>query len=441
MNTSIMTINIMATSIMTISIMATIIMTTSIMTTSTMATNIMAISIMTTSIMTGAIVIMSKGAARNITLIIMKVTVIKVKKDIRDITNMRKGSMATMTRRATADTTTNMAAKSRSIMKEAAIPANITTANQERRERSTVKVVATRKAIARRESTTSTRRMSTRRSMNSMTSITKEVSIASTEISMHITRRKKADMRRRDTTIADIMRSITGRRAITIRVTIMTTTRATRLNTDTRSTTTMKKTMLRKVAMMCIRNGRTVLALEMANTEAANTEAANTEASIGAANIEVGIGAASTAVGMRAASTGVGMGTANTEAGVGAANTEVDIGAASTEVVMGAASIGVSMGTANTEAGVGAASTVVGIGATSTEVVMGATNSEVENVAQAVEVSTVSKRMEADIAVVMTVMSTFGDRRCLHGQCSRTDIDILTLAAAMLFLSQNETHL
>jgi uncharacterized protein YaaQ len=84
---------------------------------------------------------------------------------------------------------------------------------------------------------------------------------------MDITRRKTEVTKRQDTTIANIMRRSMGRRAITIKATITTTTRAIRLSTAMRSTTHMKKTMLRRVANMWARNGHTALVLGVESTE------------------------------------------------------------------------------------------------------------------------------------------------------------------------------
>jgi hypothetical protein len=66
---------------------------------------------------------------------------------------------------------------------------------------------------------------------------------------------------------------------------------------------------------------------------------------------------------------------------------------------------------------------------------MVAVNTEVD-----IAVETVEQPMEAAMAVntveamvIMVMLSTFGDRRCLHGQYCRRNTDILT-PAGMLFL-------
>jgi hypothetical protein len=114
-----------------------------------------------------------------------------------------------------------------------------------------------------------------------MTSTTREGSTASTENSMGITRKRREVTRREDTTMANIMSNIMERRAITIKVTIMTTTRATRVNMATRSITHMKKTIVKRVTMKGERNGRTVLALGVAVKSMADIRAAvNTEVGV-----------------------------------------------------------------------------------------------------------------------------------------------------------------
>jgi hypothetical protein len=222
--------------------------------------------------------IMRKEVGRNTNLNSTQVMAIKLIRDTKAITNMRREKKDTMTRRDKVGTTMITGVRSQNIMRVAVILANIITVRRERREQNMVKKVDTKRDTALRVSTTSTRRTSTRRIMSSMTSITREENTASTEISMGIMSIRTEVTKREDITTQNIMRNIMERRDITTRVTIMTMKKATRKNMATRSTMNMKMTMLRRVTMKKERNGDIVVAREVAVDMEVGMGAVGTEA-------------------------------------------------------------------------------------------------------------------------------------------------------------------
>jgi hypothetical protein len=235
--------------------------------------------------------IMRKGVDRNTTLNTTQVMAVKVIRVTKVITNMIKERKDSMTRRATVDTTMITGVRSQNIMKVAVILANIITVRREKREQITVKTVAIRKDTALRVSTTFTRRTNTKRIMSSMTSTMREANTASTENTTDIMSIRREVTKKEDITTQNIMRSIMERRAITIRVTIMMITRATRKNMATKSTTDMKMIMVKRVAMKKERNGHTVVAQEVAVDMEVDMEAVGTGADMGVgteADMEVG---------------------------------------------------------------------------------------------------------------------------------------------------------
>jgi hypothetical protein len=233
--------------------------------------------------------IMRKEVDRNTIRNTTQVMAVKAIRVTKVITNMRKERQGTMIRMATVDTTMITGVRSRNIMKVAVILANTITVRRERREQNTVKKVATRKDTALRVNTTFTRRMNTKRIMSSMTNTMREETTASTENTTDIMSIRREVTRKGDITTQNIMRSIMERRAITMRVTIMRMTRATRKNMATNSTTDMKMIMVKRVIMKKKRNGHIVVAQEVAVGMEVGMEAVGTEADMAVDTTEVDV--------------------------------------------------------------------------------------------------------------------------------------------------------